>query len=107
MREIAALRSKLREINIEYSRFVRKGAEERLARLGELSAERRGLMALIAQALACADIGERDLTATQISRTGRQSASQPTPLNHLRQRPGLSEGTVGRSPAGAPGVGAV
>jgi hypothetical protein len=46
--EIALLRTKLRELNIEYSALVRRKAEQlRLARLGEL---RRALMTLIAEA---------------------------------------------------------
>jgi len=46
-----ALRTKLREVNIEYSAQVRKQVEERrFARMGELRVERQTLMALIAQA---------------------------------------------------------
>jgi hypothetical protein len=49
LREIA-LRTKLRELNIEYSALVRsKTGERRFVRMGELTLERRGLMALIAE----------------------------------------------------------
>jgi len=48
--ELALLRTKLREVNIEYSAQLRKQAEERrFARMGELRVERQALMALIAQ----------------------------------------------------------
>ena len=47
---IAVLRTKLRELNIEYSALVRgKMREGSLARMEELRAERRALMALVAQ----------------------------------------------------------
>ena len=46
--EMALLRTKLREVNIEYSALLRKKVEEqRYARMGELRAERQALMALI------------------------------------------------------------
>ena len=49
LREIA-LRTKLRELNIEYSALARcKTGEGRFVRMGELTVERRGLMALIAE----------------------------------------------------------
>ncbi len=50
IREIAVLRTKLREVNIEYSTLVRsrRMGASRLARLAELTAERRELMAQIA-----------------------------------------------------------
>ena len=49
--EIALLRTKLREVNIEYSALVRKKAGEgRFVRMGELRLERRALMTLIAEA---------------------------------------------------------
>jgi hypothetical protein len=49
--EIALLRTKLRELNIEYSALVRRKAEQlRLARLGELRVARQALMTLIAEA---------------------------------------------------------
>jgi len=47
--EIAVLRTKLRELNIEYSALVRgKTGEGRFVRMAELRVERRALMALIA-----------------------------------------------------------
>ena len=47
--EIAVLRTKLRELNIEYSALVRgKTGEGSFVRMGELRVERRELMALIA-----------------------------------------------------------
>lgn len=50
LREIAMLRTKLRELNIEYSALVRsKTGEGRFVRMQELRVERRGLMALIAE----------------------------------------------------------
>jgi hypothetical protein len=49
--EIALLRTKLRQVNIEYSALVRKKAgERRPVRMGELRVERRALMTLIAEA---------------------------------------------------------
>ena len=49
--EIALLRTKLRELNIEYSALVRRKAEQlRLARLGERRVARQALMTLIAEA---------------------------------------------------------
>ena len=49
LREIA-LRTKLRELNIEYSALARsKTGEGRFVRMGELTVERRGLLALIAE----------------------------------------------------------
>ena len=49
LREIA-LRTKLRELNIEYSALARsKTGEGRFVRMGELTVERRGLMALVAE----------------------------------------------------------
>ena len=96
MREIAALRSKLREINIEYSRFLRKGvAEEKLARMGELRAERRGLMALIAQANAGREGRRLDVAPTQASRAARTGAGQAA-SEHLRQRPSLGDARAAR-----------
>ena len=51
LREIAVLRTQLRDVNIEYSALVRtKGGEARFARMDELSRGRRALMALIAEA---------------------------------------------------------
>jgi len=48
--EIAVLRTKLRELNIECSALVRsKMGEGRFPRMGELKVERRALMALIAE----------------------------------------------------------
>jgi hypothetical protein len=50
LREIAVLRTKLRDVNIEYSALVRsKSGEDRFVRMGELRVERRALMALIAE----------------------------------------------------------
>jgi hypothetical protein len=50
--EIALLRTKLRQINIEYSALVRgKAGEETFVRMEELRGQRRALMALIAQEL--------------------------------------------------------
>jgi hypothetical protein len=44
------LRTKLRELNIEYSALVRsKTGDDRFARMGKLRVERLGLMALIAE----------------------------------------------------------
>ena len=49
--EIALLRTKLREVNIEYSALVRKKAGRGGSReLGELRLERQALMTLIAEA---------------------------------------------------------
>ena len=48
--EIAVLRTQLRELNIEYSALVRgKMGEGSFVRMEQLRAERRALMALVAQ----------------------------------------------------------
>jgi hypothetical protein len=48
LHEIAVLRTKLRQVNIEYSALVRnKTGEVGFVRMGELRVERRALMALI------------------------------------------------------------
>jgi len=45
--ELSMLRSKLRQVNVEYSALVRdKWWEGRFVRMGELKDERRALMAL-------------------------------------------------------------
>jgi hypothetical protein len=50
LRGIAVLRTKRREVNIEYSALVRsETGEGRFVRMGELRVERRALMALIAE----------------------------------------------------------
>ena len=73
--EIALLRTKLRELNIEYSALVRRKAEQRwLARLGELRVERQALMTLIAKARG-RETGER-----------LRAASAQGPLNAAIQR---------------------
>jgi hypothetical protein len=49
--DTAQLRNQLRAVNIEYSALVRDASsEDRALRLAELSARRKSLMALIAQA---------------------------------------------------------
>jgi hypothetical protein len=49
--EIGVLRTQLRELNIEYSALVRTaGSEAKFARMEELRASRRVLMARIAEA---------------------------------------------------------
>lgn len=49
--EIAVLRTRLRDVNMEYSALVRtKGADDRFVKLDELRARRQALMALIAKA---------------------------------------------------------
>jgi hypothetical protein len=48
--EIAALRTQLRDVNIEYSALVRKkDGQGTVSRMDELKARRRALMALIAE----------------------------------------------------------
>lgn len=48
-RDASMLRTRLRQVNFEYSALVReKSGEGRFARMGELRAERRALMALMA-----------------------------------------------------------
>lgn len=48
--EIAVLRTKLREVNVEYSMLVRnKAGETRFVRMGQLRSERRALVDLIAR----------------------------------------------------------
>lgn len=46
---VSALRTQLRQVNLEYSALVReRSGEGRFVRMGELRAERRTLMALMA-----------------------------------------------------------
>jgi hypothetical protein len=48
-RDASTLRTRLRQVNLEYSALVRqRSGEGRFVRMGELRAERRALMALIA-----------------------------------------------------------
>ena len=48
-REASLLRTRLRQVNIEYSALVRdRAGEGRFVRMGELKAERAELMALLA-----------------------------------------------------------
>ena len=50
LREMATLRTKLREVNIEYGALVRsKAAKGRFVKLGELRVERQALIMLIAE----------------------------------------------------------
>jgi hypothetical protein len=49
--EIAVLRTRLRDVNMEYSALVRtKGGDDRFVKMDELRAHRQALMALIAKA---------------------------------------------------------
>ena len=49
--EIAVLRTRLRDVNMEYSALVRvKGGEDRFGKMDELRLRRQALMALIAKA---------------------------------------------------------
>ena len=48
MVDYAALRSRLWDVNIEYSALVKSKTEGRLARMAQLKAERKTLMALLA-----------------------------------------------------------
>jgi hypothetical protein len=49
--EIAVLRTRLRDVNMEYSALVRtKGGDDRFVKMDELRARRQALMALIAKA---------------------------------------------------------
>jgi hypothetical protein len=49
-REAALLRTRLRQVNVEYSALVReKSAAGRFVRMGDLRAERRALMDLLAE----------------------------------------------------------
>jgi len=45
--EIALLRTKLREVNIEYSALLKTKTEVSLSRMAQLKAERKTLMALL------------------------------------------------------------
>ncbi len=48
--EIAVLRTRLRDVNMEFSALVRtKGGEDRFLKMDELRARRQALMALIAK----------------------------------------------------------
>ena len=49
--EIAVLRTRLRDVNMEFSALVRtKGGEDRFLKMDDLRARRQALMALIAKA---------------------------------------------------------
>jgi hypothetical protein len=46
---LSVIRTKLRDVNVEYSALVRaKGSEDRFVRMHELKVERQALMALMA-----------------------------------------------------------
>ena len=63
LRDASALRTRLRQVNLEYSALVREKSEEgRCVRMGELKAERKALMALMA---AGATGGHRPLASRQ------------------------------------------
>jgi hypothetical protein len=48
--DTSMLRTRLRQVNVEYSALVReRSGEGRFVRMGELRAERRALMALMAE----------------------------------------------------------
>ena len=52
-RDVCMLRTRLRQVNVEYSALVRAGAAEgRFVRMSELKAERRALMDLMAEGAA-------------------------------------------------------
>ena len=52
-RDVCMLRTRLRQVNVEYSALVRAGAEKgRFVRMSELKAERRALMDLMAEGAA-------------------------------------------------------
>jgi hypothetical protein len=52
LREVCLIRTRLRQVNVEFSALLRAGSSEgRFVRMSELKAERKALMALMAQAL--------------------------------------------------------
>lgn len=60
-RDACLLRTRLRQVNIEYSALVRdRFGERRFVRMGELKAERRALMALLSGCVR----GERSLVSS-------------------------------------------
>jgi len=84
MSELDRLRCQLRVVNIEYSAFVRQKKEEAVcARMAELRAERRVLMALIAverEAAAMERAIEHTILIPLRSALHRKVASRPTHL---------------------------
>lgn len=50
LREVCMIRTRLRQVNVEFSALLRAGSGEgRFVRMNELKAERKALMALMAQ----------------------------------------------------------
>jgi hypothetical protein len=79
--ELAVLRRKLREVNIEYSALVRKKAvQARFVRLEELRVERYALMALIADERGRDGSERRLLPAQESANSVRRDAGESLPL---------------------------
>jgi hypothetical protein len=96
LRDVSTLRTRLRQVNLEYSALVRaRTGEGRFVRMGELRAERKALMALMA---AGATGGHRPLADRQQSPGGLYGSLQPDepaptlanradPVESYRERP--------------------
>ena len=68
LREVCLLRTRLRQVNVEFSALLRSGAGEgRFVRMNELKAERKVLMALMAREAA---VGSRRHSVSRQQPTG-------------------------------------
>jgi hypothetical protein len=74
MVDYAALRSRLWDVNIEYSALVRSKGEDRLARMAQLRAERKTLMALLAGEAGLRLVSEYPGAPPELPMAHRQSA---------------------------------
>jgi hypothetical protein len=74
MVDYAALRSRLWDVNIEYSALVRSKGEDRLARMAQLRAERKTLMALLAGEAGLRLVSENQGAPPELPVAHRQSA---------------------------------
>ena len=74
MVDYAALRSRLWDVNIEYGALVRSNAEGRLARMAQLKAERKTLMALLAGETGLRLVSENPGAPPELPVAHRQSA---------------------------------
>jgi hypothetical protein len=74
MVDYATLRSRLWDVNIEYSALVRSNAEGRLERMAQLRAERKTLMALLAGETGLRLVSDNPPAPLELPVAHRQSA---------------------------------
>jgi hypothetical protein len=73
MVDYAALRSRLWEVNVQHSALVKSNAEDRLARMAQLRAERKTLMALLAGETGLRLVSENPRAPPEVPVAHRQS----------------------------------